>query len=718
MPCPNCRGSLYTYILKDVFESGVPFQANEMPLSAYFNAELWSTKYVNISFTPFNNDNGQIEGVIMLCYDVTEGVAFRSRQKETDLNNNVYKLFMQSPIAFCYFEGPEYIIKLANEKILEVWGKTNDIIGKPVFEVFPELIKQGFQSVLYNVVHKGETFIANEQPILLVRHGQPETLYLNFSYNPVRNVNGVIEGFFTTGYDVTELVTAKIKLAESESRFRNIIEQAPDPILILKGENMSLEVANQPLLDIWGINSDAFGKGFLEILPEMENQGFLEMLQDVYFNNKTLYGYETPAVFERQGVKETVYFDFVYHPYKELDGSVSGVIVLCTNVTERVAAKLEQQKSEGIFRLLADSMPQFVWTSDSNGALNYFNQAVFKYAGLSFEQIQQDGWIDIVHPDEKEENIKKWMHSVQTGEDFIFHHRFRKHDGEYRWQLSRAVPLKDDKGNIQLWVGTSTDIHDQKLFEEDLQKRVAERTSELYKKNEELEQFAHVSSHDLQEPLRKIRMFTEMIKEKDYDRLSEFSKSRFDKISDAAARMSTSLKDLLNFTSLNREEQFCNIDLNEVIKDVQNDLELVIAQKNATIQIGTLPLINAIPLQMHQLFYNLLNNALKFSGSHTAPIIQINCQQVSVEVDCKFNQLNPEKTYYDISIKDNGIGFEQIQADKIFTMFQRLHTRQQYSGTGIGLAICKKVVINHEGCIYAESTPLNGATFHILLPTC
>lgn len=252
--------------------------------------------------------------------------------------------------------------------------------------------------------------------------------------------------------------------------------------------------------------------------------------------------------------------------------------------------------------------------------------------------------------------------------------------------------------------------------EKELQQRVIERTAELEKKNSELEQYAHVSSHDLQEPLRKIHMFTEMIREADFHQLSDASKTRFEKIQEASRRMSATLSDLLNFTSLNHQLQQEAVDLNQVIKTVTSDLEHVIAQKEATLNIENLPVVNAVPLQMHQLFYNLVNNGLKFSKQGVAPVIHISFFSFVASLQSGWPLLQPGKTYYEIVVKDNGIGFSQEYAEKIFGLFQRLHSKQQYSGTGIGLALCRKVVTNHGGDIRAVSAPGEGAGFHLVLP--
>jgi light-regulated signal transduction histidine kinase (bacteriophytochrome) len=239
---------------------------------------------------------------------------------------------------------------------------------------------------------------------------------------------------------------------------------------------------------------------------------------------------------------------------------------------------------------------------------------------------------------------------------------------------------------------------------------------ELERKTKELEQFIYISHHDLQEPLRKISMFSDMIKGEDYRCLSEASQKRLDKVTEAAQRMSTALKDVLNFASLSKEEQFVTVDLNNVLKDVTTDLELLIAEKKVMLHVDPLPIIKAVPQQMHQLFYNVMNNALKFSNPNQTPVIHITCKALKALELAEYTELNQSKLYYKIAIQDNGIGFNQDAANKIFGMFQRLHSKAEYAGTGIGLALCKKVVLNHAGTIWAESKPGEGATFHVLLP--
>jgi PAS domain S-box-containing protein len=384
-------------------------------------------------------------------------------------------------------------------------------------------------------------------------------------------------------------------------------------------------------------------------------------------------------------------------------------LVLLRDITEE---RLETQRIQSIL----EALPQMAWTTDAKGSVTYFTQGWYFYTGQKSEQALGDGWTSIVYPDDLEKLKAQWQLSLSTGKPFQHAARYRKANGEYRWHLARASAIRNQAQEITMWVGTCTDIHEQILHAEELERKVRERTQSLEASNAELEQFAHISSHDLQEPLRKISIFTSLLLETAQDNLSEASKKYLDKINATAERMSASLQALLNYTRLHRDESLTSVDLNEVVSHVLVDLELLIAQKQASVTIDKLPQINAVPIQMQQLFYNLINNALKFSRKQEPPRITITCRQLMEEELMRFPNLRQFKTYYEIVVKDNGIGFDQIHAEKIFTIFQRLHPRNQYEGTGIGLSLVKKIVTNHKGEVYALSEPGKGTEFHIILP--
>lgn len=248
-----------------------------------------------------------------------------------------------------------------------------------------------------------------------------------------------------------------------------------------------------------------------------------------------------------------------------------------------------------------------------------------------------------------------------------------------------------------------------------------QKLTELEHANAELEQFAFVTSHDLQEPLRKIQAFSERLKVKNGEQLSSDGITNLLKISQSAARMQQLINDLLIFsrTANMRERVFENINLNEVLKEVQDEFQEMIDEKKATIISDVLPHIHGIRFQMVQLFSNLISNAIKYAKADENPVIEIECQKVNgAELDIEgVRDLQRQNTFYQISFKDNGIGFEAEYAEKIFVIFQRLHNRTEYDGTGIGLALCRRIVTNHNGFILAESRPRHsGAVFYVYLP--
>jgi signal transduction histidine kinase len=247
-----------------------------------------------------------------------------------------------------------------------------------------------------------------------------------------------------------------------------------------------------------------------------------------------------------------------------------------------------------------------------------------------------------------------------------------------------------------------------------LQRQVQERNEQLEKINGELEAFAYVASHDLQEPLRKIRTYSNILETKSDDKRS--AELYLKKISSASERMSKLITDLLNFSRLSAQEVvMVPTDLNKLAEDILGDFELLIQQKNATIECDPLPTIDAIPLQMNQLFHNLLSNALKFTREEKT-VIRISSEKIDNSELIQYDSLDPDLNYYGISFEDNGIGFDQKHATRVFTIFERLNTMQEFSGTGIGLALCKKIVSNHHGDIFVVSEKGKGSKFTAILP--
>ena len=334
----------------------------------------------------------------------------------------------------------------------------------------------------------------------------------------------------------------------------------------------------------------------------------------------------------------------------------------------------------------------------------------------------RDEYARMIHPEDVALRNKAHELALQTGH-LNYEARLVWPDNSIHWMKATGILLYDEKGEGQKLVGVIQDITPQKQFSEALEREVQERTKELAEANQllqqtnvELNQFAYIASHDLQEPLRKIRTFTNLMLA-NFGEIPEKAALFVNKINSSSERMQTLINDVLKFSLLSKErEKFETVDLNQIVKNVVVDYELLIEQKYANVSVANLPNIEAIPLQMNQLFTNLLSNALKFNNSDRSPDIKINCEILSQSAIAAHKELIPGRVYYLIEFADNGIGFDQENAEQIFTIFQRLHGRSAYEGTGIGLAICKKITLNHHGLIFAKSSVDSGASFTVILP--
>ena len=239
----------------------------------------------------------------------------------------------------------------------------------------------------------------------------------------------------------------------------------------------------------------------------------------------------------------------------------------------------------------------------------------------------------------------------------------------------------------------------------------------LQQANENLRQFASIASHDLQEPLRKVRTFAAMLKRRFAENMSAEQGDLISKISASADRMSQLIKEVLEYSKLTHASRnYVTANLDTILKDVLNDLDLLVSEKDAVIHYEALPVIEAIPLQMNQLFSNILTNALKFQEGSSKPVIDISFKILSESELKEYPSVRPDLTYLQIRFSDNGIGFDQEFADQIFQLFERLHPVEAYEGTGLGLALCKKIVENHHGHIFAVSKEAEGTSIYVMLP--
>jgi signal transduction histidine kinase len=465
------------------------------------------------------------------------------------------------------------------------------------------------------------------------------------------------------------------------------------------------------------------------------------LIDNVLQKGESAYFEDLPIPNYRNGVVEEVFWTFSYSPVRDESGTPAAVLMTCFESTQKVRsiAALEEKSEQLEFTI--DAAELGTWVLDPATGQFTSNARLKRWFGLNAdEQVSLDLAIDSIIEADRQRVSAAIAAAMEPGSDGRYAIEYTicpPGASERQVVRARGYALFGTDGICYRLSGTLEDITRQHETHAALEQKVQERTEQLatvveelgaaneelaesnkllMQSNGELEQYAYVASHDLQEPLRKISIFSGMLSQ-DTD-LKPSSRVLLGKVRHSAERMNLLIQDLLAFSRLLRSDTLMQpVVLQDIISEVWNDFELVVAEKQATIQMGSLPEIEGIRLQMNQLFYNLINNALKFAAADRPPQITITSRPaINSEVRQRIAKPLPNTTYHQITIADNGIGFEAEYQEQIFEVFKRLHGRELYPGSGIGLALCRRIAVNHHGVLYATSEVGVGSQFHLILP--
>ena len=669
-----------------------------------------------------NKVNGQLKDEINE-YKRTEN-ALRESEERFRL------LYENSPLPYQSLDGNGHFIEV-NQAFLDALGYTKEeIIGHSFSDIMAPECAYTFKKRFKRFNELG--YIRKSEFTLL--HKDNTQIIILVDGNIEYALDGTFKQTHCVWIDITDRKLWEKALIESEDRYRFLYEYNPSMYFTVDCEAIVLSLNQFGAEQLGFTVHELVGQSILKVFHEEDKEAATLNIKRCVSNLGRLFHWELRKV-RKDGsilwVKETA------RAVKGTDGRIT-VLIVCEDITElkelenvlrethdnlelkvqertkelskcniRLEGDIDEIKriegalreSEEKFRALAENSPDIISRLDKELRYKYINHGS-NTLGLSSANLIGKKLEDIAPLNGI---IKIWVGSaikvLKTGEIQEMEFEFPSIHG-LKFFHSYIVP-EYNNGEIESLIVVSHDITQRKQLEEELKETV----KELRHSNDELQQFAYVASHDLQEPLRTITSFTQLIERRYKNRLDSDADEFIEYIVDAAKRMQTLIKDLLNYSRVaTGEKEFELIDTEELIKSALNNLNTAICENNAEITCENLPKIMVDKRQMIQLFQNLIGNAIKFRKPECPPKIHIKAHK------------DKNKNEYIFSVADNGIGMEPQYAERIFTIFQRLHTKEEYEGTGIGLAISKKVVELHSGRIWVKSKLGKGSTFYFMIP--
>lgn len=596
-----------------------------------------------------------------------------------ELEGNVRNLFLEAPAIICVLRGPLHVYELANEMYLKLVGN-RDILGKPIRKALPELEETGIYELLDHVYSIGEPFIGNEMPVKLDKgNGKLEEIYINFVYQPSRNSEGEIDGILVYGVDVSEQVLARKKIEESEERFRSLAQTLPQLVWVTDAQG-NPEFASVRWKTYSGIESRGEKEWKALVHPDDYDN-----INAAWVHSLTTGDMYTAEVRLKNKDGQYKWHAVIGVPVLDKDNKIVKWVGAFTDIHEQKEAIETLKESEKQFSTLANNIQNLTWIADSEGYIFWYNERWYDYTGTTLEEMKGWGWEKVHHPDHIERVVNFVKKAWKKNEPYEMTFPLRGADGKYRWFLTRVFPVNDVEGKILRWVGTNTDIEDQKI------------------KEERKDEFISIASHELKTPLTTVKGYLQLL-ELSLDVNNEDANLYVKKASQSINRLNELISELLDVSKIRLGKlnyTISTFNFNDMVDSTVENIQLT-SPTHTIIKTGKVyGDVTGDKNRLEQVVINLLNNAIKYSPGASEVLINVEQENDKIKV----------------SVKDTGIGMSKGSLNQIFEKYHRIEEHaQHFQGLGIGLYISYEIIQRHNGKLWVESEPGKGSIFYFTLP--
>ncbi len=684
---PEVESQGFIDILNEVYTSGKPFLGNEIEIKLDKGNGSVEQKFLDFVYQPIRNEYANIDGIFVHVIDVTEQVKARKKIEENELH--LQNLIDAVPAIIWIANKDGESIYLNKNWFKYTGQRAEDAKGFGWLDALHPDDREKTRQSFYKA-HKNQMAYSVSFRLKNLEGGYR---WVMDKGSPKYDSEGNYEGLIGTVIDVHEEKIKEQLIREKEHRIQSIVEQATVASAVYTGREMKIEFANDAMFKLWDKDRSVLGKTLRKALPELEGQPFHDLLDNVYTTGEVYWGKEDRVDLKIGGKMQTGYYNFTYKPLRNEDGAIYGILNMAIDVTEMVQSKMMLKESETHFRQVADLMPGKVISTDASGNGDYFNQNWLEYTGLSSKDLKQHGWMRFIHLDDRELFNEKWSESQQEGKDFEMELRLLNSAGKYQWHLSRAEAVRDEKGNIKMWISTNTEI--QKLKEEEKRK----------------EDFLKMVSHELKTPVTSIKGYVQLLlsmanKESETLKAAKIPlKPSLKRIDNQITRLTRLISEILDISRIEEnklELQLEKFNLNELVSETVQDINYTNTQH-------TIKILNKIDCKViadrdriGQVLINFITNAIKYSPDS---------QEIEVSVSRK------QENKVMVSVKDYGIGIDKAFHKNIFRRFYRVGVKSEetYSGFGIGLFLAREIIQRHHGLIDVKSEPGVGSEFSFIL---